>query len=265
MSPDFTHLEYRRLLDALKASGYRFHTFAEYHYAGGQLSGRHVLLRHDVDRMPARAAAMARLEVDQGVRATYFFRSRGSSFNPGVIEAVGKLGHEIGYHYECLADTGGDPDAAWALFQRELGRFSAFGPITSIAMHGRPLSRWDSRDLWSRFDYRNAGVGVEAYLDIDWTRYIYLSDTGRRWDGAYNVRDVPPGVANNSQWAVRSTKELRESIARACPDLVLSVHPERWAASLPGWIQAWLLDSAANTVKLLLRRTAGPRHESSRP
>ena len=265
MSRDFTHNEYRRLLGALKASGYHFYTFAQYYAAAGRLPAGHVILRHDVDRMPGRAAAMARLESQEGVHATYFFRSRGASFSPEIIAAVRELGHEVGYHYECLADTRGDVNAAWELFRRELERFAAFGRITSIAMHGRPFSPWDSRDIWSQFDYRDAGVALEAYLDIDWSRYTYLTDTGRGWDGQYNVRDVPRSVGGNEQWRARSTRELRMCIARSRSDLVLSVHPERWTGSIPGWIQAWLLDSAANAVKLLLRRTDRPRHESSRP
>ncbi|MCC7483948.1 MAG: hypothetical protein IT529_03070 [Burkholderiales bacterium] len=260
MSLDFTLDAYRALVRSLGEAGYRFHTFSAQRAARGALASPHALLRHDVDRLPRRAHAMARLEHEEGVAATYFFRTRGALFQPELIASVRDLGHEIGYHYECLADTGGDLEAAWRLFRSELARFAPVAPVAAIAMHGRPLSRWDSRELWSRYDYREAGVALEAYLDIDWSRYAYFTDTGRRWDGARNVRDFPPGLPREPRWRARRTGELLAVIRRERPDMVLSAHPERWAGSFAGWLQAWSTDAAANTVKLLLApaRRAAP-------
>lgn len=258
MTRDFTLDEYRALLATLEGQGYRAHTFADYHAAGGALASPHVLLRHDVDRLPGRALALARVEAEAGVRATYFFRTRPVSFHPPTIRAVAALGHEIGYHYECLADTRGDVDAAWDLFRRELERFAPFGRVASIAMHGRPLSPWDSRAMWERHDYRAAGVALEAYRDIDWAVYRYVTDTGRCWDGRNNVRDRPPAGPSRSPWACTTTADLRTRIALERSNIVISTHPERWTAGVAGWLQVWLQDALTNVTKRLLSRPRAP-------
>jgi len=44
--------------------------------------------------------------------------------------------------------------------------------------------------LWKRYNYRDYGIIGESYFDVDFDEVLYLTDTGRRWDGdAFNVRD----------------------------------------------------------------------------
>src|SRR5690625_2901666 len=60
-------------------------------------------------------------------------------------------------------------------------------------MHGSPLSRYDNRDLWKSYSYRDYGIIAEPYFDMDFSRVLYLTDTGRRWDGdKVSVRDRAP-------------------------------------------------------------------------
>jgi hypothetical protein len=56
-------------------------------------------------------------------------------------------------------------------------------PAVTICMHGSPLSKWDSRLLWQKYNYRDFGITGEPYFDIDFSQVLYLTDTGRRWDG----------------------------------------------------------------------------------
>ncbi len=61
-------------------------------------------------------------------------------------------------------------------------------------MHGSPLSKWDNRDLWKKYDYRDFGIIAEPYFDLDFDEVFYLTDTGRRWDGSsVSVRDKVSG------------------------------------------------------------------------
>jgi hypothetical protein len=247
---DFTHDIYRKLLTTLVASGYRFHTFSQ---VAEQGAGPHVLLRHDVDRLPSRSVAMATLESECGACATYFFRVRAGRFDAQAVREVSALGHEIGYHYEDLVDARGDVDHAWELFQRNLDRLRSVATVWSIAMHGRPLSRWDSRDLWRRHDYRVADIKCEAYLDIDWTRWRYFTDTGRAWNGAHNARDFPTAEQALPLLKVRSTKALDQLLQSDRPDAVISSHPERWTAGVLGWMQVLATDLAVSAVKRILK------------
>ena len=50
-------------------------------------------------------------------------------------------------------------------------------------MHGSPMSRWDSRLLWKYYDYHDFGIVGEPYFDMNFDEVLYLTDTGRRWDG----------------------------------------------------------------------------------
>ena len=67
--------------------------------------------------------------------------------------------------------------------------------VKTICMHGSPLSKWDNRDLWKKYDYRDFGIIAEPYFDVDFDEVFYLTDTGRRWDGdKVSVRDKVKGT-----------------------------------------------------------------------
>jgi len=50
-------------------------------------------------------------------------------------------------------------------------------------MHGSLLSKWDNWDLREKYDYRDFGIIAGPYFDVDFDEVLYLTDTGRRWDG----------------------------------------------------------------------------------
>ncbi|SLN22666.1 hypothetical protein [Oceanibacterium hippocampi] len=255
---DFSHQSYRALLDALKRSGFAFRRFDDAPVPAEEAGARHVILRHDVDRLPARSLAIARLEADAGAVASYFFRTMPCSFDGRVIREIRALGHEIGYHYEDLAEAGGDAALAWASFRRNLARFEPFGGVSSIAMHGRPLSPHDSRDLWNSHDYREAGVAREVYADIDWRKYYYFTDVGRSWNSAANLRDCPPDYSPHlGQAKIAGTAALIDFVAGSDRDLIISTHPERWAGSFAGQCQVLATDGATNLVKRALKVVRG--------
>ncbi|MBX5474886.1 MAG: GNAT family N-acetyltransferase, partial [Thermoleophilia bacterium] len=70
MSCAFNLAHYRELLDAAEAGGYRC-AFFDREPAPGDL-----FLRHDVDMSLDAALAMAELEAERGVAATYFLMTR---------------------------------------------------------------------------------------------------------------------------------------------------------------------------------------------
>ncbi len=71
-----------------------------------------------------------------------------------------------------------------------LERLRKLYPVKTICMHGSPLSKYDNRKLWEKHDYKDYGIIGEPYFDVDFSRVLYLTDTGRCWDGFdYSVRD----------------------------------------------------------------------------
>jgi hypothetical protein len=245
---DFTHDCYKNFLRRLRTGGLVSRLFRE---GFSSEAARSVILRHDVDRLPKRALALAQVETDAGFPATYFMRTKPHCFNPLIIAAIRDMGHEIGYHYETLADARGDPIRAWDLFRRELDKIRTIAPVTAIAMHGRPFSPWDGRDLWQSYDYKSLGIACEAYLDVDWSQARYFTDTGRAWNGSGNRRDRPPTIVNMAPFS--STQALADYLLTTGGWAVISTHPERWTAALPTWLQVLVTDSAINAVKSLSR------------
>jgi hypothetical protein len=47
-------------------------------------------------------------------------------------------------------------------------------------MHGSPRSKFDNKELWSKYNYRDLGIIGEPFFDIDFDDFFYLTDTGRR-------------------------------------------------------------------------------------
>jgi len=57
-------------------------------------------------------------------------------------------------------------------------------------MHGSPLSKYDNRDIWGKYNYKSLGITAEPYFDLDFNDVFYITDTGRKWDGAsVSIRD----------------------------------------------------------------------------
>ena len=241
---DFTLAKYTELLRALKAYG--FHSLT---------------LRHDVDLRPAFSLRTARIEAELGLKGIYYSRAVPESWDEGIIRRIAGLGHEIGYHYESLTTCDGDIDAAYADFKANLERLRAFAPVRSACMHGSPRSRWDSRDIWRKYDYHALGIESEPYLDTDFSRTFYLTDTGRRWDGyKVSVRDKIPRYQD--AWTAaglsfHSTDDIIAGLRRGVvpKDLMITVHPQRWAPFGPAWIKELVLQNTKNIVKRIIIRS----------
>jgi len=135
---DFSYEKYAVLCNELITSGYSILTVRDYLSSRPQRD--YAILRHDVDTKPHRALRMARFEHGLGISSTYYFRHTREVFQPPVIREVADLGHEVGYHYEVLSKTRGDYPRAIALFQEELADFQQITRVSTICMHGSPLS-----------------------------------------------------------------------------------------------------------------------------
>jgi len=208
-----------------------------------------VLLRHDVDYEPTYSLKVAQVEKAHGLKATYYYRTIPGLLLPEVVKAVSSLGHEIGYHYETLAQAKGDMEQAVRLFATELERLRQYAPVRIASMHGNAFKPWDNRDIWQRVSPQDFGLVGEAYRDFDYTVVQYYSDTGRTWNpDRYNIRDHT-GVKPN--YVIERTDELIALLrARQLKHVCLLTHPERWQDTLPGWLKWAALDVSANMVKL---------------
>ncbi|MHB8104698.1 MAG: glycosyltransferase family 2 protein [Dehalococcoidales bacterium] len=252
---DFTLGKYTKLCQKILSSGYHVTTVASY-LNNVNVTHKTIILRHDVDRKLRNAIQMAELEHRLGLTSTYYFRMTKSCFQPEIIRAIAELGHEIGYHYEALDKAKGNNEKAIKIFESELNKLRQVAEVKTICMHGNPLTKWDNRDLWSKYNFTSYGLLGEAYLSLN--NVVYLSDTGRTWGAKYKVKDWLPSAAHDNSknvgiLAVTSTDSLIELIkSDVIGPVYILVHPERWSDNLIGWITDLVADTGVNLAKRIL-------------
>lgn len=250
---DFTLEKYRDLLSAISTLQIPVYGIADWIRTQPRQG---LLLRHDIDRQPANAIALAQTEKEFGVRATYYFRCSPKGFAVAVIRQIAACGHEIGYHYEDLSTAKGDLTRALDLFKKHLDELRAVVPVQTVSMHGSPASPYDNRDLLQGIDFGHFNIAGDALLSIDYSRCYYFTDTGRQWRATpLNFRDRPETCLTAP---VSSTDELIKFIAaHKDQPLALAVHPERWPSSLGGYVLSCLSDFAVSWAKRFLLLTRG--------
>jgi len=209
------------------------------------------ILRHDVDKRPDFALRMAKLEKGLNIKGTYYFRIKSNIFIPGIMKEIANLGHEIGYHYEDLSDSKGDFANAWETFQLNLDKMRQEVDVTSICMHGSPLSKFKNIDLWKKYNYRDLGIIGEPYQDIDFKKTEYFTDTGRKW----NKFDSSINDIVDSSYLNLSTFELIDIIKKGkiTKPIFFNFHPQRWSENIFIWSQEKYVQAVKNCIKRLLK------------
>jgi len=140
--------------------------------------------------------------------------------------------------------------------------------------------------LWKYYDYRDFGIEGEPYFDIDFDKVLYLTDTGRRWDGeAVSIRDKAQSTehraqstghreqstehrAQSTEHRAQSTGHRAQSIGRRfhstfdiiaaagenrLPDqIMLTIHPQRWNDRTIPWIKELVWQNVKNVGKRII-------------
>ena len=263
---DFTLTTYKELLQELLANDYSFQTLENFI----QLPNKEkiVILRHDVDRLPGNSLVMAEIEKEVGIRPSYYFRIVKESYDEDIIRQIAGMGHEIGYQNEDVdlssrgqksevrsqkeLDYDALLDKAIKSFERNLSILREVVPVKTICMHGSPLSKWDNRDLWKRYNYRDYGIIAEPYFDLDFDEVFYITDTGRSWNkSTTSIRDK---VDSKFDIKIKDTNHLIEKIQNnELPDqIMINVHPQRWDDRFGPWVSELIKQSVKNVIKKLL-------------
>ncbi|MDF1549694.1 MAG: hypothetical protein P1P88_17840 [Bacteroidales bacterium] len=255
---DFTREIFRELLVGLQKQAFSFLPYNQFILSENVST---ICLRHDVDLLPLNSLEFARIQYELGICGTYYFRAVPGSWNEKVIKEIHELGHEIGYHYECLTTTSGDKKSAITDFERNLVKLRKLVPVNTICMHGSPRSKYDSRELWKHYDYRDYGIIGEPYFDTDFNKVAYYTDTGRMWDGSrFSVRDkifnltggATSKLDNNQFPTFHSTMQMIEAIqAGIFPNnTMLTFHPQRWTNQPVPWVKEYIWQNVKNVIKL---------------
>jgi hypothetical protein len=246
---DFTTKSLEKLLTTLKSEGYLFNTISEY-FDSTNFASRVILLRHDVEDRYENALRFARLEHSLGLKGTYYFRFIEDSFNASMISSIAGMGHEVGYHYDDLSACKGNYEEAIKRFEYHVKLLATIAPVKTICMEGNPLSKFDNRDLWKKYNYRDFGITTEPYFDIDFNEVAYFTDTGRRWNGSrFSLRDK---VNSRYHFNFKTTFDIIENIGQLPAKAMFTFHPQRWNDNLSDWTKELVLQNLKNQVKFFL-------------
>jgi hypothetical protein len=304
---DFTITIYNKLIQILLRQGFSFHMFSDF---VAKPDKKIILVLHDVDASPANSLLFARIQADIGIRGSYYFRIVPESYDQSIVEEIHSLGHEIGYHYEDVSLTAGRKmkgrwgdgekgrgsneyenyekylaGVAIESFAKNLEKLRKIVPVKTICMHGSPMSKWDNRLLWKYYDYLDFEIVGEPYFDVNLEEVLYLTDTGRRWDGgAVSIRDKAQGTGRSAQgadpykdWKVKpipgslmnmtqksidfqnkykfkSTSEIIRAVEMGeLPNkLMMTFHPQRWTDKLVPWMTELIWQNVKNVGKYFL-------------
>lgn len=206
MSEDFTIDRYGEIL-LLAKQRFRFATFGN-----SYSKGRIALWRHDVDFSPQRALAVALLEAEAEVVATYFFQVSSRFYNlfepeiSLIVRKIAALGHHVGLHFDPeTVEEDIHPDRESTLiFQANLLENIVNKKITVFSLHN------PTTISGAAFDEPFYGGLLNATHSRLREEFSYCSDS-------------------NGTWRFRSLESmvLDEKIER----LYVLTHPEWWQVS----------------------------------
>jgi hypothetical protein len=240
---DFTLPTYVRLLEA--TTKYSIVTVSD--FLSGKAAEPFIVLRHDVDKNPYRAARMAKLENRLGVHATYYFRwdpkllhvdrgypsgTEAGGFPASYVLEAKLYGHEVGYHYEnlsSLASKKGEAlrERALADFTEKLASLRKIAPVATVS--AVPSKKPSNSELLVGADLKALQLLGDTSLSSQFGELPHISDAGRRWRS-------PAGPGTRLDERVKGTDGLIELLcSEKYPRLMLSVRPANWAAGKIEW------------------------------
>ena len=231
------------------------------------------------------------MQIDLGELQPQLIKTQGETDK--IMIQIAAMGHEVGYHYEDLGATAKSYIGVKAeeeliriainCFAKNLEKFRKIVKVKTICMHGSPMNRWDSRLLWKYDDYHKFGIIGEPYFDIDFSEMLYLTDTGRRWNGGnFSVRDKATevgslGGTSYNNWTVKpregslinmtlnaidfqkqykfiSTFDLIKAAEGGIlpGKIMMTFHPQRWTVNTIPWMHELIWQNTKNVVKYFI-------------
>lgn len=180
---DFTETAFREYIRMAKTR-YRFIGFKEIETYMGNDREPALILRHDIDASPHRALALAKIEKQEGVKATFFVQLDSYFYNVfekdvlTILRKISQLGFSLGLHisiskYEINLDEAAIEEMI--RFEKQiLERFLDVN-LEAVSFHD------PSKKLLSlATDYTYAGL-VNSYAKKITEKFMYVSDSNGYW------------------------------------------------------------------------------------
>ena len=176
MGCDFTYSHYREILgNALKA-GYQISSFHNSSLADE--NKRALYIRHDVDGPLTKAAAMAKVEAEMGIRATYFVLANSPLYNLleeqslSLLQEITSLGHWLGLHVDLAVLSSSGVKSIDELTDKLFTAFRQLIPLMPVVSFHRPTPEVLDKKF-SSF--------TSTYEPRFFSQIKYLSDSRGKW------------------------------------------------------------------------------------
>ena len=107
-------------------------------------------------------------------------------------------------------------------------------------------------DLWKKYNYKDYGIIGEPYFDVDFNKVLYITDTGRRWDG--NKVSVRDKVQTSLNYSFHSTDDIIEALNDlSLPNQIMfNFHPQRWHNNIFYWLYEFVIQNSKNLIKRII-------------
>jgi hypothetical protein len=151
-----------------------------------------IAMRHDIDHSLSKAHAFAMWEHDRGYKSSYYVLTTAPYWTKYetheeefiLLNSMIEMGHEVGFHNDCMNAPGvdGNPDKALGyLLQQRKYIHDHITPnylMTGVADHGG--APHTNGELWEHYPPEAAGFEYEAY-QLQKTANTYISDNQGTW------------------------------------------------------------------------------------
>ncbi|MBL4854258.1 MAG: hypothetical protein JKY25_08480 [Robiginitomaculum sp.] len=215
---DFTENKYRHMLFQAKKD-YKFASYLE-----GR-TGRHLILRHDLDHSIHQAYRIAEIEHNLGIKASYMFTLRLPYYNilehdtQKIAREILKMGHSAGLHFDAAAyekDQWSEAELEDTMAkERDLLSQSLDAPIEAVSYHDPTCGNFIA------FDKDIMAGMVNCYGKTLRDEYGYCSDSNGYW----RHKPIPEVIASveheqlhvlvHPEWWTPTAMPPRQRIERA--------------------------------------------------
>ena len=194
MQCGFTINHYKEIIELAKDKGYTITSTIGYL---DELK-KPLLIRHDIDFSLEYAYELANIEYDLGIQTSYYVYLHAPTYNAlapdsmKMIEAMYKMGHEIGLHYDSRYSMSHESDIVSGIIRKG---------IYSYSQHCPTLTKKET---------------YQALIDPFDLGLKYISESGRNWrEGClcqHLGKDKRLHVAIHADWWVTNSKSREDML-----------------------------------------------------
>jgi hypothetical protein len=230
----FSLINYEKLINEILKCGLIFAPIRSLAKEGPKIN--HLYLKHDVECNVDNALLMAKIEKKYNIFSTYYFHDHLIFNNLNKINDIANLGHEIGYHHDCMDSNEGNFNLALSNFKSSVKKMRSLGlDISTCCPHGNPTKlriNWVSnKDLFRLYksNYIDDVWDLSESLTLENYEFkiSYISDYGYDFVLINNFSNSDK-ISSNENLKFCNYNNTFNYISSCSNPIILSLHPHRY-------------------------------------